>query len=168
MSIRTFLYLFLVVLSQITLADTSTQKEKLSDIRLLLEITGADKHLETISDAYEHTLLVYLMQSNKNISKEHIGILKSEIEVIVDEYSRADNGFYDRAINLYDQTFSHSEIKDLLVFYRSDTGKKALKEQSFLNKRLYAFPNEWDAQNRHNTISRIKSKLQSEGLNVDF
>ena len=168
MGIRTILLIVLLAVSQITLSKDTLSPDKAADIKLLLQLTNAEDHLKAYASSYMHVLTVNIIDKNNVLSKDHMFILENEINAIIAEYSHAENGFYEKASALYDEKFTDSEIRELLNFYNSETGRKALSELPLINNRLKALTNEWNAENMHYIVKRLKDRLRTEGLDVEF
>ena len=107
------LYMGLVSASEV-------EDKKLVLINELIEVTNALDFAISMGDMVAASIV-----QQSGLSPEVSEIISKETKKIIYE-ELIENGFVkDLMHSLYKKHFTLSELKDLLIFYRSDTGKKA-------------------------------------------
>jgi len=131
----------LVLLSILTIAFTmgSMAQDKISDIKRLLEVMNSEQMSETMLNS----MVPFLKQQITSQIKENSAKEKNDkmIDALTDammeemkELSHKLNSV--ELVNLYDKHFTQGEIKDLIEFYESPTGKKILAKSPEITKEL--------------------------------
>ena len=96
------------------------EDKKLVLINELIEVTNALDFAISMGDMVAASIV-----QQSGLSPEVSEIISKETKKIIYE-ELIENGFVkDLMHSLYKKHFTLSELKDLLIFYRSDTGKKA-------------------------------------------
>ncbi|WP_298532349.1 DUF2059 domain-containing protein [uncultured Algibacter sp.] len=106
-------------------------------------------------------------QENSNYKNETIEFLKmtgagaafenaiTQIGTMVPEINRAAyikeaqgtlGGLYNKLAELYMSEFTHDEVKELIVFYKTDLGKKLAEKQLGLTQKAISFGQTWGAK----------------------
>lgn len=127
----------LILLSILTIAFTMSTiaQDKISDIKRLLELINS----EQISDAMINSMVPILKQQasekiQENGAKEKFN---STMDALMDEAKELSNKVVSvELVNIYEKHFTHEEIKDLITFYESPTGKKILEKSPEITKEL--------------------------------
>ncbi|MDO9631497.1 MAG: DUF2059 domain-containing protein, partial [Humidesulfovibrio sp.] len=65
-------------------------------------------------------------RTRPDISVHTLGIVEREVVQMFTETFDAPGGLVDRLVPLYANTFTHQEIREILAFYQSPVGKKAV------------------------------------------
>lgn len=99
---------------------------KQADIRALIERTGGpDEALRKI-DALGDQAAQAMRQKRPDTPERALEIVRREVRAVLKEKLSGPGGLYDRIAPLYAKAFTHQEIRELLAFYASPTGRKAL------------------------------------------
>ena len=65
------------------------------------------------------------------------------------------DGLYDKLADLYMGEFTHDEIQELVVFYKTDLGKKLAEKQFGLGQKAMTFGQSWGLE-----VQKIAQKYQ--------
>lgn len=106
-------------------ADELTPAKK-ADIQLLLKISGSSAIGKQMGQAITNSVLESLRRSQPTIPPKALAIIERETMALVAEKVDAPGGVLDRMVPLYAEAYTHQEVRDLLAFYQSPTGKKAV------------------------------------------
>ncbi|HEX9601879.1 MAG TPA: DUF2059 domain-containing protein [Mariniflexile sp.] len=87
------------------------------------------------------------------ISQIGLNVPEANKEVYTKEASATLEGLYGKIADLYMEEFTQSEIKELVVFYHTDLGKKLATKQLGLTQRAMAFGQSWGME-----VSQIAQK----------
>lgn len=131
----------LVLLSILTIAFTlgSMAQDKISDIKRLLEVMNSEQMSETMLNSMVPVLKQQITsQIKENSAKEKIDkMIDALTDAMMEEMKELSHKLNSvELVNLYDKHFTQGEIKDLIEFYESPTGKKILAKSPEITKEL--------------------------------
>jgi len=114
--------LFIVAVAQTQAQDSSTFKNETIEF---IKITGAAAAFE---NAIGQLGASVTMENREAYTKEANGTL---------------DGLYSKMADLYMEEFTEDEIKELVVFYNTDLGKKLAEKQLSLTQKAMMFGQNW-------------------------
>lgn len=105
----------------------ATAQDKTSDVKKLLQLTSSEKMLEGI---FSNMVPALKQQASAQLkggdSKEkldgYVDFMMKELQEITKKLLHED------MVSIYDKSFTHAEIKDMIKFYESPTGKKMIEK----------------------------------------
>ena len=121
-----------------TMGWSQAKNEKIME---LMEVMGTKQNLHNILN----TMVVQYKSSYPNISSEFWKKAISEENV---------NDLFNRMIPLYSKYYNEKEINDLIVFYKTPTGKKMVETMPQVMNESMQIGEKWGAE--------IGSKIQAE------
>ena len=107
-------------------AQDSLSADKQKNIRLLLELTDVLKIGREIGRSIIHERLLSIELTDKEIPDSIYYDLKEDVIDFFDEAMVTENGLVDDLIKIYHKYYSADEIKELITFYKTETGKKTV------------------------------------------
>jgi hypothetical protein len=124
--------LFLSLIS-LAFATASVAQDKASDIKKLFGLMNSEK---MIGEMMNNMLPALIQQATGQIQN---GDVKAKLDAYMESVIDAAKELSYKVMNeemplIYDRHFSHDEIKDLIKFYESPTGKKILEITPELTK----------------------------------
>ena len=148
---KTLAALLLVV--SVAHADTTAAPAKIDpakekDIRALLELTGAAKLGAMIIDQ----MFEPMKKMQANLPAEFWTDLKKEM--------RPDE-LIDLVVPIYDRQLTDAEIRDLIKFYQTPTGKKLVHVMPQLTQDSMVVGKQWGAQLGARIMKRIQERGQA-------
>ena len=117
--------IFAGVLAVATLAPAYSQTQEETIIELI-EATHLLDQFRSMRDLIPQMIEQQMALSGTNLSPDHLAITK---EVAQEMYTEMEDDMLALVIRLYQDHFTQSELEDLVVFYRSETGMK-MSEQA--------------------------------------
>ena len=114
--------IFLVFLIGTAGFSAETNKEKM--IKELLSVTKLDDTASKLADE----LLSGLLKNNSNITEKQQMAFAEEMQNFL-------NYILTRQASLYDENYSEKEIKEILAFYKTSTGKKLIERTPVIQKK---------------------------------
>lgn len=126
-------YLALVLMLVINISAIA--QDKTADIKKLVKLTNSETMINEFMGNYVESFKkqAYARYSEASSKKKIDEIAK----FIADETKKISRKVIDvDAVKVYDKNFTPSEIKDLIKFYESPTGKKLLKVTPELSKAI--------------------------------
>ncbi|MBI5520587.1 MAG: DUF2059 domain-containing protein [Desulfovibrio sp.] len=106
-----------------TIDELTPQKQ--ADIRRLLDISGGANTGRLMSQALTRQVIASLRQKRPDIPAQTLVVVERELSVVMKQTLDGPDGLLERMVPLYAKTFTHQEVRDLLAFYESPTGRKA-------------------------------------------
>jgi uncharacterized protein len=157
------LALCLSLLASFASADELTAA-KSADIRRLLEITDVAKLAQQFASQNGRNMLRIMRLSRPGLSDRAQPIIEDEAAKVYAEKAAAPGGLLERVIPVYDRRFTHAEIKELLAFYRTPTGRKSLVVMPDVFREMVDVANRWGKTLRPEIQERALAVLKKEGL----
>lgn len=151
------LFLFLCV----GCASADTEKHNL--VGQLLTLTKAAEQIERVSIQAVHLFVGQKLAQNPKIPDTE----KQQVMTIITETFR--ESIPELMVPLgkiYEQTFTSSELQELVVFYKTDIGKKLVDSQPILFQKAMIVGAAWGQKIQKESMRRIKEKLASKGYKI--
>ncbi|WP_158970725.1 DUF2059 domain-containing protein [Paraglaciecola sp. L3A3] len=102
--------------------ELNDEKKKLIDE--MLQVSGAAKLGDMMGSWASGQLISALQRQNKEVDTKTITIIQDEIGKLMNE-EFIHNGFVNNmSYDIYHKYFSLSELKEMVAFYKTETGKK--------------------------------------------
>lgn len=125
----------------------------------IVSITGSTAlFTPLISGVVEQAKLLFLQQ-NPNLSKDLNEVatkLRSELAPRMSELSG-------EVAKLYATSFTETELKEILAFYKSPTGKKLLSEQPKVVDNSMKFAQDWANKLSEEVIGKMREEMKKRG-----
>lgn len=125
----------------------------------LIAVAGATTLFSPlIAGVVEQAKLLYLQQ-NPSLSKdlnEVAAQLRTELQPRFAELT-------DEVARLYATNFTEQELKDILAFYKTSSGKKLLAEQSKVVDASMKFAQDWANKLSDQVVARMRDELKKRG-----
>jgi hypothetical protein len=111
---------------------------------LIAFTTQAQETTDYKSETIEFIKLTGAASAFENaIEQLGIGVSDANKEAYTKEALATMDGLYEKFADLYMQEFTQDEIKDLIVFYHTDLGKKLAEKQLGLTQKAMMFGQTW-------------------------
>jgi len=131
---------------------------KKAGIRHLMMLTGVDHMQQTLAGHLRDQLHQILASDNDNVPVQLDAIIDFEVGALMDaRFSQ----LQEKLVHIYAKHFTHDEIKQMIAFYRSDVGKKALKELPVIIGESRRTGQQWGQQMVAELIRRIDTRLSA-------
>lgn len=140
--------------------------EKRADIRKLTEMTGAGKMAVQFADAMGQSTARTLKAARPDVPERVFAVINDELLALIQERMDTPGGLIDRVIPIYDRYFTHAEIKDLLAFYQTATGRKIVGVMPKVVSESFAAGQDWGKSLAPEIQRRVLATLKREGIEV--
>ena len=147
--------------------NSSLTAEKRADINRLLNLTDALKIGQQVSDFFVAQITSALKESQPNVPGKALDIVREESNKLVSEAMHEQGGYIEAIIRLYDKYFSHDDIKELIKFYQTETGKKTIKLMPSFTQESFALGQMWGQSLQPRLKQRVVERLKKE-QNIDL
>lgn len=122
---RLICLLLLLCAAMAVQADELTDAKR-NDIKKLIVSTGGDKIAAQFAGAVTQSLAHSLKQAHPDMPERVFVSLRQELTVMFTDRMNAPDGMIDRVVPVYHKHFTHEEILELLAFYQTGIGRKAI------------------------------------------
>lgn len=150
-----------LMLAIVPAAAQQTDKRKAIDD--LLRLTGS-------ANVMQQTAAVVVRQMAAAAKKRNPRIPDRILEILGDEIRRT---FRERSAemlaaitDIYERQFTHVEINDLIAFYQTPTGRKAIRTLPTIIKQSMAAAQRWAKDITPIAVKRAKTRLRAEGYKL--
>lgn len=123
----------------------ATDKEKKADIEKLLQATGAADMGKLMLDQ----LMDSLRTAMKDVPSDYWDEFKKSADL---------NELMAEMVPIYDKNFSHAEIKDMLAFYATPTGKKVIKMMPVVTQEAMKAGQRWGEKLGQRVMNDIQAR----------
>lgn len=122
---RSICSLFLLCVAVASHADELTDTKR-NDIKKLIVSTGGDRIAAQFAGAVTQSLAHSLKEAHPDMPERVFVSLRQELTAMFTERMNAPDGMIDRVVPVYHKHFTHEEILELLTFYQTGIGRKAI------------------------------------------
>jgi hypothetical protein len=153
-----------LVLSGAAAAADELTPAKRADIRKLMEVTGSANIANQFAAAISQNLFKTMKAARTDIPDRALEIMNRELVALFSERLNAPGGLMEKTIPIYDKHFTHAEIKELLAFYQTAIGKKAIAVLPKILSESMMVGQQWGASLAPEIEKRVAAALKKEGL----
>jgi len=152
--------------SNIVISNTTAAQKK-SDIKKLIKISGnIDSLLRLPATHFGNQMTLLIRRLGPDLSKQTVEKLRQDLFNEIEKNIQEPGGLLDYIISIYDNHFTHQEIKDWLFFYESPLGKKINSTQPSLMKESSLAYQEWSRNINPFLYDWMKVRLKKEGISL--
>ena len=150
---------------QLAVASASAQQtvepEKRAVIIKLMQVTKASDISLQISDAFVGQMIP-IMKRQKPEWPDRVFEIMSE--VIRATFKENNTDMIEQVIPIYDRHFTVSELNDLVTFYQTPAGQKAISTMPSIIQESLAVGQAWSQKIMPMVRQRLQQRLKDEGL----
>lgn len=129
----------------------------------LIEITNANNLASTLIDTLLPVMMDQVRQSNPEISEAFIEAFTVEFRA---EVASGSADFTDLQVALDQDDFSEEELRELVDFYRTDVGQKAVEVMPQLMNDALAAGGVWGREIGTRAAERAVARLREQGIDL--
>ena len=145
------------------LADDLTPQKR-TDIRRLIGADGSAKLSAQLAAETGRTIEATLKKTRPGIPDRVFIALDRDLTVFFESHVDVHGGLLDRIVAVYDKHFTHAEIKDLLAFNETPTGRKTMQLMPTLMSESVAAGKAWGRSLSPEVQRRVDAVLKKEGV----
>ena len=135
-------------------------------IKELMTMTGASQMGMQFASAMSNAIVGTLKQARPDIPERALKILDQELVAIVQENIDVPGGLIDRVVPVYDKYFTAAEIDELIAFYRTPLGRKAISTMPAVMQESMAAGQAWGQSLSPEINRRLEAALKREGIQL--
>jgi hypothetical protein len=134
-----------------------------AQIQELMRITGSAQLGLQFANAVSQDMARQIRQARPDVPERALAIVNREVLALFEE--RID-GLLERVVPVYEKHFSPAEIDDLLAFYRTPTGRKAISVMPAVMNESIAIGQTWGRGLGPEIGRRVQAALKREGIEL--
>lgn len=143
-------------------ADELTQ-EKRADIERLLAMTNALAMGKQMAAMVVTNLTQALQKARPDIPQAALNVLPAEVAAVFDENM---GSLKEEIIPIYHKYFTAAELKEMIRFYSTDLGQKAIRVMPALMQEGMAAGQRWGQSLGPKIEQRVAGKLRQQGVKI--
>jgi hypothetical protein len=148
-------------------AEGELTVEKKSDIKKLLDMTGALNIGQQMSGFVVKQMTETIQKTRPDIPSEMFDILLEEVnKTIAEALVAKEGGFIELVIPIYHKHLSHDEIKGLIAFYQTELGQKALRVLPTLVQESMTAGQRWGQELGPVIGQRVIQRFKEKGIDL--
>ncbi len=148
-------------------AAETLSPEKTSDIRRLMDVTGALRIGQLVSQSAIAQITQGLKNTRPDVPQEAFTIIGEEVNKVVGEEMSAKGGYIEQMIPVFHKYLTHEEIKGLLAFYTSPLGKKATSVLPMMAQEGMQVGQRWAKTLGPKLDQRLKARFAERGIKIE-
>lgn len=153
---------FAIALAGLTGAASAQSPSTVQLGRDIVEASGATRAFDGIVPSILQQTANIFTQQNPDLQKEIIGSLKE----LAPEFEKRRSEIIDLIARVYATRFSEAELKEILAFYRSPTGKKFVVQLPTILEEGYAKTQEWGGKLSEEVVQKLRADMKKKGHTI--
>ena len=137
---------------------------KYADIKQLLDMTGSANLAVQMASAASAQMMQALRQARPEIPEAALPVINRELTALYREKVDVPGGLIDKIATLYQKYFTHEEIKALIAFYETKTGRKLIAVMPRLMGESMIAGQQWGNSLAPESEQRVLAALRREGF----
>ncbi|WP_428249082.1 DUF2059 domain-containing protein [Ferrovibrio sp.] len=142
-------------------APATVNQETLAEARKLLVVTRMQTHMDMMMSHMMTMLTDLLSKANPGKQEE---VRKAVTELFLPEMRAALPGLLDEIAKLYTLHFSADELRQVVAFYESPVGRKAIDTMPAITQQSMAMGQAWGQQVAQRAIEKHAETLRQRGI----
>ena len=153
----------LIALSAATAAVAqTTQSANFALARDVVVASGATRAFEGVIPSILQQSLSVFLQQNPDLGKD----LSETVKGMAPDFEKRVSEIVDIVASVYATRFSEAELKDILNFYRSASGKKLVAQLPSVLEESFVKTQEWSAKISEQIVVRLRNDMKKRGHTI--
>lgn len=156
------LFSLILVASQLVTIPSAlaVTESKEKDIGTLMELLGVSSMAQEMADMMVTIVITKEKERNPRLPKKAEYIISQAVHDVLLQHA---NELFKMTAPLYDKYYTHSEVKDLIRFFSSPTGKKYSAVAIPMMKDMIPIAQKWAGHYAPETARRVEKELKRHG-----
>lgn len=139
--------------------DSDIAAELRADIEHLMQVTKMTDMTQQMGD-----MMAQAIVQNRGIdTTEEIARCRVIVAEVIREFV-ADEKLIDEIVRIYARHFTHDDVRDMIAFYETPIGKKAIEVTPRLMQEGMQAGQRWQAEMMPGVEQRVVARLEAEGI----
>lgn len=132
-----------------------------------LEVTGALKIGQMMSQAFMQQMSNGLRQAKPDVDPRAFGIIEQEVNALIDEEIRVNKALNRMSYPIYNRYFSNAELEELIRFYKTPIGRKTTRIMPTVTQEAMNAGQRWGQSLAPKIQQRVEARLALEGISLN-
>ena len=155
----------LVFSSNLAAEELTTEKKEA--IEELLTVTGASKMGVMLGNAFSSQMIEAVKNEKADVDPKVFEILKEEVDTLMREELVEKQSLLEQMYPIYNKYLSLAETQELVTFYQSPVGKKAIAVMPQMSRESMRVGQIWGEGFSETLHERFSARLAKEGLSLE-
>src|SRR5262245_11681730 len=161
---RSLVWGVVLVLATCGATPAKAPSTKEADIRKLINVVGGGNLAIQMASMWTQGMIQAVRAANPDMPDRAAVVIEKEMTAFLAEKMNEKGGFMDQVVPIYGKYLTHAEIKDLLAFYETPTGKKAIAVLPQVINESAEAGQKWGQSLAAEADARVKAALKREKL----
>jgi uncharacterized protein len=144
------------------LAQSTATPANLPLARDVVLASGATRAFQGVIPSILQQSLGVFVQQNPDLSKD----LTETIKAMAPDFEKRVTEIVDIVASVYATRFSEAELKDILNFYRSTSGKKLVAQLPGVLEESFVKTQEWSSKISEQIVVRLRNDMKKKGHTI--
>jgi uncharacterized protein len=153
---------FAIALAGFSAAALAQSSSNVQLGREIVEASGATRAFDGIVPSIMQQTANVFTQQNPDLHKEIIASLKG----LTPEFEKRRTEIIDIIARVYATRFTEAELKEIITFYRSPTGKKFVVQLPGILEEGYAKTQDWGGRLSEEIVQKLRADMKKKGHTI--
>lgn len=135
-----------------------------ADIETLLKVTGAGSLGTQMASLISNQVIDAMRKAQPGVPERAATIVKETLNAEFGKAFEPGGELLGKVVGIYASHFTPEEVKELLAFYGTGVGRKAISLLPTLTQEGAAVGQQWAQQNLPRVLTALQQRLRDEGL----
>lgn len=145
-----------------TLSNPNPSPASIATAKELLALKGAPEMFGGLVDNVVKSPQNTFLPTNPNLSKP----MSEVTNQLLTEYAPKKDELLTEVARAYAKHFTEAELKELLVFYQSPVGRKALVTEASAVEDGFKYAQDWSGQFSEQVLTRFRAEMKKRGSDL--
>ncbi len=128
----------------------------------VVEIQGAQRSFDGAIPTILTQIYNQYVQQNPDLDKD----ISESLRTMLPDFEKRKSEITGILARVYAEKFTEAELKDIIAFYESPTGKKFVGTTADLGKQTMSRLQEWSGKVSKDAADRLKAEMKKKGHNI--
>lgn len=143
-------------------AQQAPNANQLKLARQVVELQGSQRSFEGAIPSIFTQIYNQFVSQNPDLDKD----IAATLRALLPEFDKRKDEITAILARVYAEKFTEAELKDILTFYESPTGKKFVGATADVGKETMGKLQEWSGKVNQDAIDRLKAEMKKKGHNI--
>ena len=135
-----------------------------ADIETLLKVTGAGSLATQMASLISNQVIDAMRKAQPGVPERAATVVKETLNAEFGKAFEPGGELLGKMVDIYAGHFTPAEVKELLAFYGTGVGRKAISLLPTLTQEGAAAGQQWAQQNMPRVLTALQQRLRDEGL----
>jgi hypothetical protein len=160
--LRACAFALILAVPGLAFAQAQPSAAQIQIARDVVEASGAARAFDPLIRGILQSAINSFVPQNPDLQKPIV----ESVQTIAPAFEKRRSEIIDILARVYAAKFTDAELKELLTFYRSTTGKKFVAEQPAVLEDGFRRTQEWSTKISEEIVSALRAEMKKRGHNI--